>query len=129
MKKHKFKLLGLFILGCILTVLFFANLVYAQTKSNNFPIAPEPGSIALISTGIFGWMVRFARRRFWQFKRFFDILVSAFGLVIAAPIVAATGIIIKIVSPGSIFFKQKRVGWEGKIFDMYKLRTMKLNAE
>lgn len=123
------KLILLLLAGCIITMLFFAHLVYAQTKSDSLPIAPEPGSIALISTGICGWMIRFARRRFQEFKRFFDILVSAFGVVITAPVMAMTGIIIKIVSPGPVFFKQQRVGLNGKIFDMFKLRTMNVDAE
>ncbi len=115
--------------GIVIVVLFYAHLCYAQTKSGNPLIAPEPGSIILISTGICGWMVRFARKRFQEFKRCFDILVGSCGLVLAAPIIAFTGIIIKIVSPGPIFFKQERVGLNKEIFDMYKMRTMKIDAE
>lgn len=92
-------------------------------------MAPEPGSLALISTGIFGWVVGFARRRFQQFKRCFDVVGSAVGIVLVSPIVAFAAIVIKTVSPGPAFFRQERVGRGGKIFNMYKLRTMRLDAE
>jgi lipopolysaccharide/colanic/teichoic acid biosynthesis glycosyltransferase len=55
--------------------------------------------------------------------------MSAFGIVLAAPIVAFTALIIKVVSPGPVFFRQERVGLNGEIFDIYKLRTMQLDAE
>ncbi len=130
MKKRILKLEKLFFLSIIVIgVLFIAGLSYAQTKSDAPFIAPEPGGIALISTGIFGWILRFARKRFQEFKRIFDLLVSACGLAATAPVIAVTGIIIKTVSPGPIFFKQQRVGLGGGIFDMYKLRTMKIDAE
>lgn len=130
MKNRKFNLdhLILFV-GIAILVLFSASLVYAQAKSGDFPIAPEPGSIALISTGIFGCIIRFARRRFREFKRIFDVITSACGIVIAAPIIAFAGVIIKMVSPGPVFFKQERVGLKGETFDMYKLRTMEIDAE
>ncbi len=105
------------------------NLAFAQGNTGSRLHAPEPTTLVLISTGIFGWFVRFARKRFREFKRLFDITVSGLGMVIAVPIIGFTAIIIKIVSPGPIFFKQERVGWGGKIFDMYKLRTMKVDAE
>jgi len=113
----------------VISLIFFAGFVYAQSEREFLPIAPEPGSIALISTGFLGWSLRFARRRFQEFKRFFDIIVSSIGLIAAAPAIFFTAIIIKIVSPGPVFFKQERVGLNGKIFSMFKLRTMKLDAE
>ncbi len=116
-------------MACIGIILLCATIVYAQTKPEAPAMAPEPGSIALISTGALGWVIRFARRRFQEFKRFFDILAASFGMVIAAPVVAITGIIIKIVSPGPVFYKQERVGANGQLFDIYKLRTMRVDAE
>jgi len=129
MRKKKIAIIGFGFLACISIILLCATIGYAQTKSDNPPIAPEPGSIVLLSTGALGWVISFARKRFQEFKRFFDILVASFGLVVAAPVVAITGIIIKIVSPGPVFFKQQRVGVNGGVFDIYKLRTMKIDAE
>ncbi|MCQ9208678.1 MAG: sugar transferase [Omnitrophica bacterium] len=130
MIKRKLKSRKLLLLSIIvICAIFYAHLSYAQTKSDTPFVAPEPGSIILLSTGVCGWLVRFARKRFHEFKRFFDILVGSCGLVLAVPIIAFTGIIIKIVSPGPILFKQARVGLNKKVFDMYKVRTMKIDAE
>lgn len=90
---------------------------------------PEPTTIALVSTGFVGFMTQFARSHFREFKRIFDNCVAGIGIALAAPIILFTAIIIKIVSPGPIFYKQERVGLDGKIFYIYKLRTMRLDAE
>ena len=113
----------------ILSALFLINLCYAETNTEFPLIAPEPGTMVLVSTGFVGWLLRFARRRFREFKRVFDIIVGSIGIVIASPIIAFTAIIIKIVSPGPVFFKQDRVGWGGDLFEIYKLRTMRVDAE
>ena len=62
-------------------------------------------------------------------KRIFDILASGIALVVLLPIFAVIGIFIKIDSKGSVFFVQERAGKDGKIFKVYKLRTMIDNAE
>lgn len=62
------------------------------------------------------------------FKRFFDIVVSAVALVVLAIpflLIAAT---IRLDSHGPVFFRQKRTGLNGKIFEIYKFRTMTENA-
>ncbi len=117
-----FLLLGFF-------VFFLIEICYAQTSLESRALAPEPSSLALISAGIAGWLISFARRRFNEFKRFFDITVATFGLVISAPIIVLAAIAIKTVSPGPVFFKQQRVGRKGRIFDIYKIRTMEVDAE
>jgi putative colanic acid biosynthesis UDP-glucose lipid carrier transferase len=62
-------------------------------------------------------------------KRTFDIVVSALFMIpfwlLIYPIV---GLIIKVTSPGPVFFKQKRNGLNGRIFYCYKFRSMKVNA-
>ncbi len=113
---------------CI-SIFFLIQLCYAQSNQDSRILAPEPGSIAIISTGLFGGMIQFARRRFREFKRVFDTIIAAISIVMAAPIMLFTALIIKIVSPGPVFFKQERVGWGGDIFDIYKLRTMEVDAE
>jgi lipopolysaccharide/colanic/teichoic acid biosynthesis glycosyltransferase len=62
-------------------------------------------------------------------KRAFDIVGSLCGLIMLCPLFLVIGIFIKTVSPGPIFFKQKRVGCGGTLFNLYKFRTMKLNAD
>lgn len=62
-------------------------------------------------------------------KRCFDIFFSLIVLVLFFPIIFLIfGIAIKLSSPGPIFFKQKRTGFQGKEFDCYKFRSMKLNS-
>jgi lipopolysaccharide/colanic/teichoic acid biosynthesis glycosyltransferase len=60
-------------------------------------------------------------------KRLFDIAASIFGLVIFSPLFLVIAIIIKLKMPGPIFFRQKRVGREAKLFRIVKFRTMKAN--
>ena len=63
---------------------------------------------------------------FW--KRAMDIFVSFTGLFLLAPLFILIAIVIKIVSTGPVFFSQKRVGHRGKIFNVFKFRTMKVNS-
>jgi exopolysaccharide biosynthesis polyprenyl glycosylphosphotransferase len=58
------------------------------------------------------------------FKRLLDITVSLLILGIAAPIIFAIAAAIKVTSPGSVLFKQKRIGLNGRMFTLYKFRTM-----
>lgn len=62
-------------------------------------------------------------------KRLIDILFSLFGLIILSPILILFAILIKIESPGPVFFKQKRVGKNGKTFFVLKFRSMIQDAE
>ena len=62
-------------------------------------------------------------------KRFIDIIGSIIGLIISVPIIAITAIPLKLESPGPLLFKQKRVGLNGRIFEIYKLRSMYMDAE
>ena len=63
-------------------------------------------------------------------KRAFDILVSSMVLILIFPwLFVFVAIMIKIKSPGPIFFKQERTGLDGKIFLCYKFRSMKVNKD
>nr|WP_276937999.1 sugar transferase [Helcococcus sueciensis] len=62
-------------------------------------------------------------------KRIFDILASLLAIVILSPFLLIFSIILKLDSKGPILFKQKRLGKNGKIFTIYKFRTMVVNAE
>lgn len=64
-----------------------------------------------------------------NWKAVFDILVSFFILLIWAPVMILIAIAIKITSKGPIIFKQKRVGLRGRTFEIYKFRTMFIDAE
>jgi len=62
-------------------------------------------------------------------KRFFDIIVSFLGLIIVSPILGVIAILIKISSPGPVFYRGTRIGRSGKSFKIFKFRTMVVDAE
>ena len=62
-------------------------------------------------------------------KRALDIVGSLIGLALSAPIILVFGAIVYLESPGPIFYRQKRLGRKGKLFDMIKIRSMRLDAE
>jgi exopolysaccharide biosynthesis polyprenyl glycosylphosphotransferase len=62
-------------------------------------------------------------------KQAVDIIGALVGLIISAPIIAVCGFLIHRESPGPIFYSQVRAGRGGRPFKIYKLRSMKLNAE
>lgn len=62
-------------------------------------------------------------------KRFFDIFFSLLILLLFSPLYLITAIAIKLDSKGPVIFKQERVGRKGKVFHIYKFRSMCVNAE
>ncbi len=62
-------------------------------------------------------------------KRTIDVVGASFGLVISAPVILLSAALIKRTSPGPVFFRQERCGEDGARFALYKLRTMKNDAE
>lgn len=62
-------------------------------------------------------------------KRFVDIIGGIAGSIISLPIILITAIPLLIESPGPLIFKQQRVGKNGRIFNIYKLRSMYVDAE
>lgn len=77
-----------------------------------------------------------ASKKFWnltekqqQVKRAIDLLITFLALPVILPIGIITAIIIKLDSRGPVFFIQERVGLRGKTFNMYKFRSMTVDAE
>jgi len=66
---------------------------------------------------------------FWQFKRTVDVLVSGFALLVASPVMLIIAIAVKLDSKGPVFYVSKRAGKGYKIFNFYKFRTMKQDAD
>ena len=62
-------------------------------------------------------------------KRAMDLAGALVGCLISVPIIAVVAIPLKLESPGPLFFRQQRVGLNGRIFNMYKLRSRYVDAE
>lgn len=71
-----------------------------------------------------------AGERFYHMmKRVIDILISLIGIVTTAVVAVPVWLVNKRASPGPLFYKQRRVGQGGKIFEIYKFRSMRPDAE
>jgi exopolysaccharide biosynthesis polyprenyl glycosylphosphotransferase len=62
-------------------------------------------------------------------KRVFDFVVAVIALIFVSPLMAGVALLVKLDSPGPVFFKQTRVGKWGKTFPCYKFRSMYIDAE
>lgn len=62
-------------------------------------------------------------------KRFLDVTASFLGLVLLSPLLLAVSMLIKIDSRGPVIFRQERIGRNGKVFEIYKFRSMCVGAE
>lgn len=67
----------------------------------------------------------------WQqnFKRLLDILLSSLSFILLLPLMLYIALRVKLSSGGPVFYVQERVGYKGKPFNMYKFRSMYVNAE
>ncbi len=90
---------------------------------------PEPITLVAVGGGFLGLLGHLARRYFELAKEVVDIVLGSIALVLALPVLAVCGVIIKLSSRGPVFHVQTRVGKDGKPFRMYKLRTMYVDAE
>lgn len=61
--------------------------------------------------------------------RYFEASIAFFALVISSPATLLAALLIRVTSPGPIIFRQARVGQSGRVFNLYKLRTMRLSSE
>ena len=61
-------------------------------------------------------------------KRLLDTILSLLGIIVLLPLLLSLAIVIKTTSPGSILFKQKRVGKDNKHFYIYKFRSMRIDT-
>lgn len=65
----------------------------------------------------------------WALKRALDRVAAAVGLLILSPFLLLLALAIRLDSPGPAFFRQKRVGRDGRLFEMWKFRSMVVDAE
>jgi lipopolysaccharide/colanic/teichoic acid biosynthesis glycosyltransferase len=85
------------------------------------------GKVAISSNQMVKRKAWYSVGKLWQrmVKRLLDISGSVFLMAAAAPAMLLVGLLIKITSRGPVFFRQERVGYQGKIFRIWKFRTMK----
>lgn len=62
-------------------------------------------------------------------KRGLDIIISLLALIILSPVLLVTAVAVKLDSAGPVIFKQERLGVKGKVYTMYKFRSMTVGAE
>ncbi len=62
-------------------------------------------------------------------KRAMDVLLSLAGLIILSPVLFVIGLLVKLTSPGPVFYRQERCGLNGRPFQMLKFRSMRVDAE
>jgi len=62
-------------------------------------------------------------------KRIYDIVLAFIALIITSPVLLITALIVKLSDGGPVIYKQKRLTKNGRVFDIYKFRSMKIDAE
>jgi Undecaprenyl-phosphate glucose phosphotransferase len=62
-------------------------------------------------------------------KRVIDVIISTIALVLLSPVIGAIGALVRLTSPGPVFYRQERMGLDGKSFTIVKFRSMYDNAE
>lgn len=65
----------------------------------------------------------------WRLKRVFDVVVSACALLLLGPLMAVLALAVKLTSPGPVFFRQQRVGQGGRIVEVLKFRSLRMNDD
>lgn len=105
-----------------------------KSKPESLEIAATPRSVEDMwqGTAHAGSVAGHARgRRFYRRigKRWIDVCLTAPALIVMSPLFILCGLLIKLISPGPVFFRQNRVGLGGRRFSIFKFRTMIENAE
>jgi lipopolysaccharide/colanic/teichoic acid biosynthesis glycosyltransferase len=91
---------------------------------------PEPITLVMVGAGGGGVVLELARRQFRIFKELLDVVGGAVSAVLFLPVILVAMALIKISDPaGPALYRQVRVGLNGRLFTIYKLRTMYVDAE
>jgi exopolysaccharide biosynthesis polyprenyl glycosylphosphotransferase len=65
----------------------------------------------------------------WQVRQAFSVILAALGLVLLSPVYGAVALAVRLSSPGPILFRQRRIGQDGRLIDVLKFRTMRVNKD
>ena len=88
-----------------------------------------PSSVGLLLAGSESRFVAANSNQSWAHKsskRLLDLAIAVPALIVLAPLLALLALLVRLDSPGPVLFRQKRLGYRGRPFDILKLRTMKV---
>jgi polysaccharide biosynthesis protein PslA len=118
---------------------FLITKILQKLSNQNVNIKITPDTLDIISgtlqnSNVMGVPlidIHFGQMPLWQqnIKRMVDIFLSIIGFIFIFPVFLYSIIRLKISSKGAVFFSQERIGYKGKVFTMYKLRSMYPDAE
>src|SRR5215471_5585220 len=86
-------------------------------------------TLTLVSTNLRRQTMGLAKTAGMAIKRIVDVIAAALLLALCLPLFLIVGVWIKLDSPGPIFFRQERLGYRGKLFRVFKFRSMTVEAE
>ena len=92
----------------------------------------ELGSVSIQNYGgMVGLKIRHTLLDGWSqiIKRMMDLVLSAGGLLMVSPLLGLISLLVKLSSPGPVLYRQKRLGKDGREFEIVKFRSMYLNAD
>ncbi len=92
-------------------------------------VSCDPLGVAVVDTPLFLDLDAYYDTAYQVAKRALDIIGAAVGLVVTAPLWLVIALLVKLTSPGPVFFRQERVGHRGKHFHMLKFRTMRVGCD
>ncbi len=130
--RGKTGLLGLAWLGGLLSAITAIVVVPADPTTRvtvGFAAGAVTALVALVAGSVGAGAQQTQTSAYLLTKRTFDIAISLCVLVLTLPITLVAGIAVRLTSPGPVFFKQTRVGREGRPFGLVKIRTMEAGAD
>ncbi|MGK2954885.1 MAG: sugar transferase [Solirubrobacterales bacterium] len=116
-------------IGSIINVCRHAEVAVTLVPANQEVLGPDTELNRIAEVPMLDFHFSIPPRSTMAMKRALDIIVSGALLALTSPILLISSIAIKIDSPGPVFFRQVRIGKNGKRFTMFKLRTMVADAE
>jgi exopolysaccharide biosynthesis polyprenyl glycosylphosphotransferase len=104
--------------------------VYVIPRFVELGVTPDSPSIEDVWGIPLIWLRRPARKRTARLtKRAFDLVAASVGLLLSAPVFLAAALAVQCSSPGPVFFRQLRIGKDGRPFELLKFRTMQVNSD
>jgi exopolysaccharide biosynthesis polyprenyl glycosylphosphotransferase len=104
--------------------------VYVVPRLYQLGIVPDSPCIREVFGIPLIWLRQPARRRAARLtKRAFDIVAAGAGLLLSSPVLLAVALAVRCSSPGPVFFRQLRIGQDGRPFELLKFRTMQVNDD